>query len=80
MKRSRKTLFSHKKQPRERKSAVRYFVVPKGCCDGAEVCELVGIFKLSKLSNIIDKKGIGLCRDDGLSVLEKLSGPQIEQR
>ena len=27
----------------------------QGCCDAADVCELVGIFILRKLSNIIDK-------------------------
>ena len=50
-----------------------------GCYDGAEVCELVGIFILNKLNNIIDKNSIGLYRDDGLSVFDKLSGPQINK-
>ena len=30
-----------------------------GCYDGAEVCELVGIYILNKLSNIIDIGSIG---------------------
>ena len=51
-----------------------------GCYDGAEICELVGIFILNKVSNIIDKNSIGLYRDDGLGVFLQLSGPQIEQR
>ena len=54
------------------------FDVPMGCYDGAEICELVGIFILNKLSNNIDKKSIGLYRDDGLGMFDKLSGPQIE--
>ena len=52
----------------------------QGCCDAADVCELVGIFILRKLSNTIDKYSICLCCDDGRGVFEKLSGPQIEQR
>ena len=51
-----------------------------GCYDGAEVCELVGIYILNKLSNIIDKDSIGLNRDDGLGVFERLSGLQIERK
>ena len=50
------------------------------CYDGVEICELVGIFILNKLSNIIDKNSIGLYRDDNFGVFDKLSGPQIEQR
>ena len=52
----------------------------QGCCDAADVCELVGIFFLRKLSNTIDKYSICLCCDDGRGVFEKLSGSQIEQR
>ena len=50
------------------------------CYDGAEICELVGIFILNEISNIIDKNSIGLYHDDSLGVLFKLSGPQIEQK
>ena len=55
------------------------FDVPIGCYDGAEVCELVEIFILSKLSSI-DKNSIGVYRDDGLGMFGKLSGPQIEKK
>ena len=41
-----------------------------GLHDSAEVWELVAIYLLRKLSNIIDKENIGLYRDDGLSVIE----------
>ena len=51
-----------------------------GCYDGAEIRELVGIFILNKLSNIIDKNRNGLYHDDGLGVFDKLSGTQMEQR
>ena len=56
------------------------FDVPIGCYDGAIVCELVVIFTLNKLSIIVVKNSIGLCRVDGLGVFDKLSSPQIEQK
>ena len=50
------------------------------CYDGGEICELVGIYILTKVSNIKDKHSIDLCRDDGLGMIEIISGPQIVQR
>ena len=50
-----------------------------GAFDGAEVCELVGIFLLSQLTSTYEKKDIGLYRDDGLAVFENTSGPQAEK-
>ena len=35
-------------------------IVTLGLHDGAEICELVGIYLLGKLSKTIDKKKIGL--------------------
>ena len=35
---------------------------------------------LKKVSNIIDKKSIGLYKDDRLAILQNLSGPQIERK
>ena len=44
-----------------------------GNYDGAEICELVGTFILSKLGNIMGKKNTGLYRDDGLIVLRNMN-------
>ena len=63
----------------EKKSGDPDFDVPMGCYDGAEICELVGIFILNKLSNIIDKNSIGLYRDGGLGMFDKLSGPRVNK-
>ena len=76
----RKSLLFYNRQPWEKKSGAPDFDVTTTCYDGAEICELVGIFILNKLSNIIDKNSIGLYRDDGLGVFDKLYGPQIEQK
>ena len=55
------------------------FGVTKGSHDGAEVCELVGIYLLGQLSNIIDKENIGLYRDDGLSVIENANELKLDR-
>ena len=55
------------------------FDVTMGCYDGAEVCELVGLYMLMKLSAIIDKSQIGLYRDDGLSVVRNANGPKLDK-
>ena len=44
-----------------------------GSFDGAEICELGGIYILSLLSNKLDKKTTGLYRDDGLVLLRNTS-------
>ena len=55
------------------------FDVSMGAYDGAEVCELIGIFMLSLLSKHINKNHIGLYRDDGLAILKNTSGPEAEK-
>ena len=51
-----------------------------GCCDGAEVCEIVGSCILNLLSNILDKDLVGLYRNDGLAIVRNLSSPEIERK
>ena len=55
------------------------FDVSMDAYDGAEVCELIGIFMLSLLSKHINKNHIGLYRDDGLAILKNTSGPEAEK-
>ena len=47
--------------------------------DGAEVCELIGIFMLWLLSKHINKSHIGLYRDDCLAILKNTGGPEAEK-
>ena len=57
------------------------FDVPMGCFDGAEVCELVGSFILTKLCNVLQRENVGLCRDDGLEIIIKqMPGPELERK
>ena len=55
------------------------FDVTMGSYDGAEVCELVGLFILNDLCNEYGKDNIGLYRDDGLAIFKHTSGPQAER-
>ena len=47
--------------------------------DGAEICELVGIYILCFIVKIIHKNYSGLYRDDGLLILRNLNGQQIHR-
>ncbi len=44
-----------------------------GSYDGAEICELVGLFILNKLGQKFGKENIGLYRDDGLAIMKNKS-------
>ena len=44
-----------------------------------EICELVGIYTLSKLKNITSKDDVGLYCDNGLILLIKLNGQQTDK-
>ena len=47
--------------------------------DGAEVCELVGLFMLDKLGERFGKENIGLYRDDGLAILKNATDRQADR-
>ena len=55
------------------------FDVTMGSFDGAEVCELIGLYILNILSDKYGKNNVGLYRDDGLVLLRNTSGPQSER-
>ena len=55
------------------------FDVTMGSFDGAEVCELVGLYLPYHLSGILGKEAVGLYRDDGLSILRNTRGPNPER-
>ena len=78
IKHARKSLLFNKQQIWIKKES-GLFDVTMGAYDGAEVCELVGIFILYQLSRIYNKNDIGLYRDDGLAVFRNTSGPQTEK-
>ena len=50
-----------------------------GSYDGAEICELVGIYVLNTLENKYDKNSIGLYRDNGLAAFKTTSGSKADK-
>ena len=62
-----------------KKDGIEDFHVRLGCFDRAEVCKLVRTFILNKLKNVFQNNAFGLYRDDGLAVINSLSGPEIER-
>ena len=74
---SRKSLLFNEKFTWTKKDG-RLLDVTMGSFDGAEICELVGLYILNLLSSTFNKDQVGLYRDDGLAAL-KLSGPQSDR-
>ena len=50
-----------------------------GFYGGAKICELVGLYLLNPLSNVIDKSGVGLCRDNALVAIYNANGPKLDR-
>ena len=62
-------LYDQNHKPWVKRDTSNSFDVAMGAFDGAEVCEMVGLFMLQKLKTEITTADIGLYRDDGLAVL-----------
>ena len=75
---ARRTLLCKDGEPWVKKTSNEEFDVSMRCLDGAEICELVGIYNLHLLKSIVRKENVGLNRDDGLGVLQILSVPETE--
>ena len=77
---SRKSLLFTDNQHWAKKIGDPNFDVTMGSFDGAELCELVGIYILNSLSEKYGLDMSGLYRDDGLCCCQNLSGPESERR
>ena len=53
--------------------------VTMGSYDGAEICELVGLYLLDKLANLMEKDHIDLHRDDDLAAMINANGPMMDK-
>ena len=77
---SREALLFHENEPWVKREGDENFDVLIGCLDGAKVCDLTGLYILSKIKSVFENQNdVGLYRDDGLGILRNLSGPQIER-
>ena len=74
IKHCRKSFLYHEDQACKKKESESCFDVTMGSNDGAEICELTGIYILSQLSNLLPQEDIGLYRDDGLILLQNANG------
>ena len=73
IKHARKSLLFNHGRPWIKNNNSNLFDVTMGSYDGAEICELVGLFILNHLGKKFGKKNIGLYRDDGLAVIKNRS-------
>ena len=55
------------------------FDVTMGSFDGAEICDLVGLYLLNQMKGIFSEINLGLYRDDGLGCYRNMPGPATEQ-
>ena len=75
---ARKSILYNNGEPWLKKEGVS-FDVTMGAYDGAEVCELIGIYMLYLIGKKYDSKYVGLYRDGGLAVLKNVSGSASEK-
>ena len=47
--------------------------------DGAEICEIVKLYLLNKLSNLLGNENVGLYRDNGLAAINSCSGLVLDR-
>ena len=78
-KHSRKALLFDHRNVWIKKSENPMFDVTMGSFDGAEICEIVGLYLLDKLSVLLRKENVGLYRDDGLAVADNANGPKLDK-
>ena len=50
-----------------------------GSFDGAEICELVGLYLINKLSKLLGNENMGLYRDDRVPAIETASDPILDK-
>ena len=55
------------------------FDITMGGFHGAEICEVVGLYVLDKLEDIMGKGSVGIYRDDGLTVLDTVSERLVDK-
>ena len=55
------------------------FDITMGSNDGAEICELVGLFLLNEMTKALGPNKAGLYRDDSLCCSRGMSGPDLER-
>ena len=65
-----KSFLFNQETPWVKRNNDKMFDVTMGSFDGAEICNLVGLFILNKLAAKFGNESVGLYRDDGLALLK----------
>ena len=73
------TALNFDKRVWKKKNEAGLFDVPMGSFHGAEICDLVGLYILNKLSSLFPTGMYGLYRDDGLSIIDWLPAVELER-
>ena len=73
-----KSLLFHENELWKEKKSKSCFNVTMGSYDEAEICELVGIYILTRLATIIKKSDCRLYRNDGLVILRNVNEQEID--
>lgn len=76
---TRKTLLFNNNEPWVKKGDSPMFNVAMGSYDGAEVCELVGLYIRHKLTSSYPSGNISLYRDDDLVVFKNMSARSLDR-
>ena len=76
---ARKSLLFHDGKEWVKKEGNPLFDVTMGSYDGTEVCELVRIYLLGKLTSLIGTKNVGLDRDGDLAAKHQTNGPKMDR-
>ena len=75
----RKAFLFYDGNPLVKKDTLQHFDVTEGSFEGSEIFELVGLYLLNQLKDIITNGFVGVYRYDGLVVVHKYSGPQMDR-
>ena len=74
-----KTILMHDGDTWRKKDADDLFDVPMGSFHGAEVCDLVGLMLLDRMSSSLPAGSYGLYRDDGLAFTDIVAPTHLER-
>ena len=76
---SRKSFLFDKTSAWVKKGKNSFFDFAMRSYDRTEICELVGLYLLNRLTTCFDKSSIGLYRDDGLAAINNANCPKLNR-
>ena len=74
----KRSLLFHNNEVWTKMNNDKNFDVTMGSLDGAETCEIVGLFILNMLKSEINQDNLGLYRDDGLAIIKNANGHTLD--